>query len=76
VSWPGTAIVWAPAISVSPRTRPSRVPDRIGGLNQDGGTWKWSSVARDQSEPCTSSSCDVLAIVSSFSIRPDRRKLK
>ena len=57
------------------RSRPSRVPEGMGGLNHCGGMWKWSRVGRDQPVEWTSRSCEVLAIDISFSIRPERRKL-
>ena len=54
-------------------TRPSFVPDNTGGVNHCAGRWKWSSVARDQPVEWTSISCEVLAMVNSFSIRPESR---
>jgi hypothetical protein len=54
------------------RTAAELVPARTGFVNH----WRDAEVVergRDQSVEWTSSSCEVLAMVSSFSIRPDRR---
>ena len=76
VSCPGTRIDATPRSSGRPETGPRRRGDVAGAPNQRAGILKCASAGRDQPRPWTSISWEWLHIESSFSIRPDSRKLK
>ena len=76
VSWPGTSSETTPFNSGMPATGPSRCGESAGLPNSRGGMPKNSSAPCDQPRPLTSMSWEWLQIDNSFTIRPERRKLR